>query len=119
MNPSSHTPTPWRMYLQGDSTSWRITPKPEGVPATGLGEIASIPNYGEESQANAAFIVRAVNAHDSLVEALRNVVAAFGGDMDWWNNEGLSRHESTGKTSEEIRQEVLEEARAALKKVGA
>ena len=56
-----HSPTPWHQ----DSSPWIIKQKEEDdeVVATCHG-VGSIPN------ANAAFIVRAVNSHDALVEAV-------------------------------------------------
>lgn len=56
---------------------------------------------------------------NALVAALRNMVGAFDYPRDerddsWWNIEGLSRYEGTGKSSGEIRSDVLNEARAAL-----
>lgn len=61
MNPK-HTPTPWKL----ENSSTVIVPDGAG------GTIAEV--YGDdvkEQKANAAFIVKAVNAHDVLVTALR------------------------------------------------
>lgn len=76
----THTPTPWKIVnrsltdpldLSGRTIKdgrnrilAHLYPTPSGL---GL----------EEQKANAAFIVRAVNAHEKLVEALRNAQAAL------------------------------------------
>ena len=50
--------------------------------------------------------------------ALHNVVGAFSDSEAWWSEEGLSRHEGTGKTSAEIKADVLDEAREVLAAAG-
>jgi len=70
MAEKAHTPTPWKIGAAGDichgAGGWN------GVPLhTGWVEDAWIND--ETAKANAAFIVRAVNSHDKLVEALRLV----------------------------------------------
>ncbi len=74
-----HTATPWK--IRKDSFSDRL----EIESSDGLAAIAKLIGYGdatttprvakthEEYAANAAFIVRAVNAHDALVNALRRI----------------------------------------------
>lgn len=52
---------------------------------------------------------------EELAKALTNMVGAFDPQSEWWENEGLARHEADGSLSVEIRAEVLEEARTALK----
>lgn len=49
-----------------------------GIKAGGvfLADIVGSDTTAEEDQANAEFIVRAVNSHDALVEALKGFVAA-------------------------------------------
>lgn len=67
---NKHTPTPWRRYaankvLAGDATFIADTAfRDHDEPA-----VVSV----EVSNANAAFIVRACNAHDYLVTALENI----------------------------------------------
>jgi hypothetical protein len=80
---SKHTPTPWKedhqggLYIEGKNGEY----------------IAEVESEGgrEEQFANAAFIVRACNAHDALVEALQelqsncrgiNEVLSEGGDIN-------------------------------------
>jgi hypothetical protein len=78
----THTPTPWewrndQTYNKGQ---WSIMPGVlivEGTDGT--------PDGDEIDRANAAFIVRAVNAHDKLVEALRRALdEAVADEMDEW-----------------------------------
>ena len=55
------------------------TPTPWAIFKAGIGEengdgIASLWREGDEREANAALIVRAVNAHDALVKALKTAL---------------------------------------------
>jgi hypothetical protein len=79
-NTAQHTPTPWKVYNRGDQITgtyarYRIeyeTPDLRSV-------IADIepkwlcPEHGD-AQANAAFIVKACNAHEELVDMLQFVL---------------------------------------------
>jgi hypothetical protein len=58
----SHTPTPWAQNKYGEP----VGPDGDNIRAKGLALTNS-----DEAQANTAFIVKAVNSHDALVEALR------------------------------------------------
>ena len=58
---TKHTPTPWI-----------INPQHTGGIFASFGE-----RIGECGQANAEFIVKAVNSHDALVEALKEAVRIF------------------------------------------
>lgn len=71
---SDHTPTPWTLELEDTTYSNCFEVQAEGK------TIAHVESWNgedndaqEEAEANAAFIVRAVNAHDNLVEALKNL----------------------------------------------
>jgi hypothetical protein len=75
MNPTNaqHTPTPWRndgLAVSDASTQSRIT-GPDGT------QVATAYGWGDKglSHANAAYIVRAVNAHDELLAALKHFMA--------------------------------------------
>lgn len=65
----SHTPTPWRLThpcaygngIYGDENQW-------------IGYTLIITEGVAGAQANADFIVRAVNSHDALVDALQNIL---------------------------------------------
>lgn len=67
----NHTPTPWEWV--GDRAQGFILLGPDGS----IGEvyICAEPSMCN-AQANAAFIVRAVNAHDDLIGALKTIEAA-------------------------------------------
>lgn len=62
------------------------------------------------------------DAVPGLVEALRNVVMAFGHGQDsvkWWAanySPKLKEHDAVNISLDEVRQHILEEARAALAK---
>lgn len=95
---ASHTPTPWEVGEVIDSrypkhhtvyinirgskgeriAALSVYGKPLDSPQKyqqELGERRPIPNISDaEADANAAFIVRAVNAHDELVQTLRDVM---------------------------------------------
>jgi hypothetical protein len=62
---SKHTPTPWTVPDGGI--------RPAIYTADEVEHIATMADTGDEMEANAAFIVRAVNSHDALVEALLEV----------------------------------------------
>ena len=67
---TKHTPTPWTADLGGCITS-------SGLPiVTGRNGalLATLAMNGHKGAANADFIVRAVNAHDELVAALRRMM---------------------------------------------
>jgi hypothetical protein len=64
---TSHTPTPWEVC------GHYIRPK---LPESGI-QIAEFPLFLENHKANAAHIVRCVNAHDDLVAALQRAQMAM------------------------------------------
>jgi len=72
------TPRPWRLYRDHPTADTHAFIRPEGTAFSDLEtgvEIATLysmhPN--SEQEANAAFIVRACNAHDDLVLALSRI----------------------------------------------
>jgi hypothetical protein len=68
-----HTPTPWSAELN-DGT-WDIR--------HANGTVAMLDKYDDETeQANAAFIVRAVNSHAALLEAAKEIVQDIREDND-------------------------------------
>jgi hypothetical protein len=70
MSNTKHTPTPW--FTQRDS--WSTVYIEARIRPGTLQEIAACgptENGSDEQEANAAFIVRACNAHEQLVDALR------------------------------------------------
>lgn len=75
---AKHTPTPWGVWL-----NHRICPEPQP------GQFTSETIATVDNDANAAFIVRAVNSYDALVEALE-----FYANRDNWKDEesGIGTH---------------------------
>ena len=70
---SKHTPTPWEKCEAGDYSDY------DGDSIILLGDdiscrVAAVFGADEKAEANAEFIVRAVNAHDALVTALKLLV---------------------------------------------
>ena len=103
-----HTATPWRLkqatkYDDLDPTQChKVSGKNWDTFALVVTQVGEKPS--PEGAANAAFIVRAVNSHDSLVKALEKttdwiVALAASGDAGFWDGEKV--------------EEVIE-ARAAL-----
>ncbi len=69
---TQHTPTPWYIHngtIRGDSG--------DVIAETKMDHCKPGQDHTEENAANAALIVKAVNSHGALVEALRVVHAAF------------------------------------------
>ncbi|MEZ2132736.1 MULTISPECIES: hypothetical protein [unclassified Sinorhizobium] len=74
---TKHTPTPWRM---DDDIRFGETPRVYGADKH-ICEVANaeLPiDAQEEWIANAAFIVKACNSHEALIEALKAVEAYLG-----------------------------------------
>ncbi len=82
MTTKNHTPTPWIAYKEGDDIALVISKKEgtiiKGVPIyTRVDESFwnfELPPGIEEANANTEFIVRAVNSHYELVEALKMAI---------------------------------------------
>jgi hypothetical protein len=66
MNESNHTPTPWN--VRTDANEFALIGK-------GPTYIGFIEKDRHEAEANAAFIVRAVNCHDELVAMVDELLA--------------------------------------------
>jgi hypothetical protein len=78
-----HTPTPWRASKARKSSNFGayVAFVQTVDPASVLAKVSGGPTDDREvAEANAAFIVRAVNAHDDLVKALRRALADELGD---------------------------------------
>lgn len=69
----SHTPLPWSID-KTDQLTMIVDSKKDVVAALSTIDLKGRP---EEEMANAAFIVKAVNSHDALVEALRQARIAL------------------------------------------
>lgn len=76
---SEATPRPWRQWATDGDHGLEITIEGEGHAVTYL------PDQSDLSEANAALIVRAVNAHDALVEALEAALATL---EEWQADDG-------------------------------
>ena len=60
----NHTPTPWKFSFECVDPEWAIV-------TTESGAIIANVNADHRQEANAQFIVRAVNSHDALVLAIK------------------------------------------------
>jgi hypothetical protein len=91
MNKSHHTPTPW------------LVDEPWQIWAESIGEYVAITDVEGDGRtpyaANAEYIVRCVNSHDDLVEALQDL-------YEWLDSTQLG----------ELPRASLSKAKAALKK---
>lgn len=93
-----HTPTPWAATYRKQVDEWWIGAKNADpllkIPISQMTcAIKSMSgNSPQEAAANAAFIVRACNAHDELVGALEGLLDQLTaiGIPDWHGAEGLS-----------------------------
>lgn len=106
MAKTEHTPTPWRIEAVARGAFSILA----GNQPTAIAETYE-PNQSmrvwtgaDDPRANAAFIVRAVNAHDALVEALSELLA---------NHVALVECGDCGNWDVETEKEVIQ-ARAAL-----
>jgi len=97
---AQHTPTPWHT---GEGKAERIIYAADGFAVADATVFHGL--HVESPTANAAFIVRACNAHDELVAALKGLLD----DM----------RDIRGIDPEEYKPESFAAARAALAKVGA
>jgi len=96
-----HTPTPW------DLQTLRVSLVPVMIRVNGY--------IKETAEANAAFIVRAVNAHDELVKALRDMLAMVERHGVWGNGPNGQPIASGGGPKETtIGNIICDAARAAL-----
>ena len=72
---SKHTKTPWR--LGGFASIWSGVQEQSAISSD---LVCVLPELDENREGNAEFIIRAVNSHDALVEALeeaRNCLATW------------------------------------------
>ena len=69
----THTPTPWRISKQYDPEKGHDdhTPLIKSADNTTVAVVPLPGNSWEVHQANAAYIVQAVNSYEGLIEALR------------------------------------------------
>lgn len=83
-----HTPTPWR--------------RNGAALEVGIGRNATVLALCSSTEADAAFMLRAVNGYERLVKAAADVLSAFGGDIpDWLRNEADELHRAVDAAREE------------------
>lgn len=75
-----HTPLPWR-YAGENANGIHIANDLDVANSLHL-TVAIVPSLSQEGRANAALIVRAINNHHALVEALRAIVHDPHGGID-------------------------------------
>ena len=95
------TPRPWRLFLQGNN---------EKIGDHAGRKIAVLCRTADERAANGALIVRAVNAHDDLVAALKEALVQA---------EGCWRHHYGNNPEGSAEPYHIALMRAALAKAGA
>lgn len=101
-NPKTmHTPTPWKLD-ESNPDGFYIEGK-DGVYVTDCGIIHRKRTL-ETCKANAAFIVTACNAHESMKIALENIK----NEAEWWLKEGMP--------TKALVEGVIREAKEALAK---
>ena len=78
---SEHTALPWAaVEINHDLRHWQIVHYDDRRSAHYAADVRPVGGMGDDlHEANASLIVRAVNAHEELVEALRQI-AAWSGD---------------------------------------
>lgn len=69
-NKQSHTPTPWEMDMENPTEPKYYIQSKTGIYIAEVSSDAS----NEEAFANATYIVKAVNAHEKLVEASKAIL---------------------------------------------
>ena len=95
-----HTATPWECEFDGPP--YRIYHVEGGLNAQ-IAYVDGVTQHGDIAKANAAYICRACNSHEALVEALKHCVEA----LEYWFN----RYGDT----EGLNSPMLAHAREALK----
>jgi len=71
---AKHMPTPWKVKRQSETSEWIVT-----SPANHFEWefVVTTAHRDYESKANAAHIVKCVNAHDALVAALVEITCSL------------------------------------------
>jgi hypothetical protein len=87
---AEHTKTPWKIagavhiYSPGEGGGNVCSMSdPRVSTVVGYTDVALDSKDADEAYANAAFIVRCVNAHDDLVKALEAALATHGDQYSW------------------------------------
>lgn len=98
---SEHTATPWHIQHEFDFEPTFILAGEDEELLVAACRPDELPN----ARANAAFIVRAVNAHDALVEAVKQLLQAY----------APNAQRSADEEGEQCLHSSVQRARAALK----
>lgn len=93
---AEHTPTPWNIAPGRNAADNTIEIR-EGL-YSAVAYVAPRPHYADNQEANAAFIIRAVNSHEELLDSLHYIkelaenatdhTAAIGLILDFLNHDG-------------------------------
>jgi hypothetical protein len=119
-----HTPTPWRASKARKSSNFcaYVAFVQTVDPASVLAKVSGGPTDDREvAEANAAFIVRAVNAHDDLVKALEPFARMARGmsEVEQMDHVLFKRLDSEGRVMlDQITADDFVRALAALSKAG-
>jgi len=125
MTGTPHTPTPWGFEINKKPDGGAHIVGPNGndfgiIASINLARVSGLTNPRPEGLPNAAFIVRAVNAHDDLVKALalaETAAASMISTIEKFCDEAADRFDVARKLNDQI----LEFRRAhtvALSKAG-
>jgi len=111
MTEQIHTPGPWKVAEEGHMGRGRGV----GIIDTDTGALVAEVGTGDDASAvTAAFIVKACNSHDALLDALRKLVKEAQGMSDQVHSEWCGAHPPGACDPSEIAQ-----ARAAIEKAEA
>lgn len=70
----THTPTPWIVAARNESDNTIDIRSEEYKDRELVASVTPKPHYADNQEANAAYIVKCVNAHDELVSELRDAL---------------------------------------------
>jgi hypothetical protein len=82
----THTPTPWQLVTSGNGMGRILTDCDQECLGTGVTHEHSM-QIAELGIKDAAFIVRAVNAHEEMLESLRECADILNGTQEAYDNE--------------------------------
>ena len=85
-NVLKHTPTPWKYTgdEDGDFVIWGAGDKDNWIANVG-GVIQPVGSIDPQEKANAEFIVKAVNSHESLIQLLKSAHEII--EVNWTHND--------------------------------
>lgn len=90
-----HTPTPWK--VRQDDQQLLITGDYETI----IARLDIWKNEGKKQmEANAAFVVRAVNSHEALIESIQGLLAIIKDDLPQLGNDLLEAEDAIIKKAE-------------------